>query len=274
MWHWITANKEWLFSGAGISILAAGWWFLKKPSLFGASPVPAAPTPSPVQQTNTNSVIQSPVINVNLPLSDPKPEPAKIEASGRTIDAKPEEEPDLRPRIYSLPPRITHVSENNDPEEGNGGIIEGGDSLRAVVATFRMKKPSPDGNDTYLTARLSYLTTEDIGIRDIVKEIHRVNYGTWLDEEYNLVKMRITDTKELVLIIQAKGDDACLAVQDNRHSTGRYNGLAYHRLQPNDGSFFVDVTLVDGNHGPVIVYTYKIDVDPLTVHEIIRVPKI
>jgi hypothetical protein len=35
----------------------------------------------------------------------------------------------------------------------------------------------------------------------------------------------------------------------------------------------VGVTLVDANHGPVITYTYKIDVDPLRVHEIIRVPR-
>ncbi len=137
-----------------------------------------------------------------------------------------------------------------------------------------MKKPSPDGNDTYLTARLSYRTKENLGIREIEREIHRVNYGTWLDEDYNFVRMRITDTRELVLAIQAEGSDVCLAVQDNRYSLDKYNGLAYHKLELHDGSFFVDVTLVDGNHGPVIVYTYKIDVDPLKVHEIIRVPRL
>ena len=277
MWNWIVVNKQWFFSGAGISILALGWWFVRKIWVHG--PSAAAPV-----QTNTNSVVQSPVINVNLsqPLpSEPKIELPRIQSPAssapkpmRPPDPEPEEEPDLRPQIYSLPPRITHVSENNDPENGNGGIVEGGDSLRAVVATFRMKRPSSDGNDTYLTARLSFRTRENIIIRDIEKEIHRVNHGTWLDEEYNLVKMRITDTKELVLVMQAEGDVTCLAVQDNRHSASRYNGLAYHRLEPHDGSFFVDVTLVDGNHGPVVTYSYKVDVDPLKVHEIIRVPRL
>jgi hypothetical protein len=54
----------------------------------------------------------------------------------------------------------------------------------------------------------------------------------------------------------------------------KYNGLAYHKLEPNTDPFYVDVTLVDGNHGPVITYTYKIDVNPLKVHEIIPVPKV
>jgi hypothetical protein len=101
-----------------------------------------------------------------------------------------------------------------------------------------MKKPSPDGNDTYLTARISYRTKENIVIREIEREIHRANYGTWLDEDYNFVKMRFTDTKELVLAIQAEGSDVCLAVQDNRHSPNKYNDLAYQKLEPHDGSFF------------------------------------
>jgi hypothetical protein len=276
MWHWIAANKEWLFSGAGISILAVGGWFLKKLRLFAPSPLVAAPTNAPVQEANTNSVIQAPVINVSLAQPSLTPQPTvspEPKSDSPKVEAKPEEEPDLRPQIYSLPPRIIPVSENNDPEEGNGGIVEGGDSLKAVVATFRMKKPSPDGNDTYLTARLSYRTKENIVIREIEREIHRANYGTWVDEDYNFVKMRITDTKELVLAIQAEGSDVCLAVQDNRHSPNKYNGLAYHKLEPHDGSFFVDVTLVDGSHGPVIVYSYKIDVNPLKVHELIRVPR-
>lgn len=287
MWNWIVVNKQWVFSGVGVSIVAGLLWLLRR-SFFG-NPVLAAPAPIPPptqtqNQTNTNSVVQAPVINVNVPLPPPseaKPEPSpELRATppsqtvSKSAPSALKEERDLRPRIYSLPPRIVHVSENNDPEDGNGGIIEGGDSLKAVVATFRLKKPSPDGNDTYLTARLSYRTKEDIGIREIEKEIHRVNYGTWLDEDYNFVKMRITDTKEVVLAIQAEGSDTCLAVQDNRHSTTKYNGLVYHKLEPNTDSFFVDVTLVDGNHGAVILYSYKIDVDPLKVHEIIRVPKL
>jgi hypothetical protein len=262
LWHWIAANKEWLFSGGGIAIISIGYWLFRK--LFGS--------PSS-QQPNTNSVIQAPFIKIELPQpsapqptlpAEPKSDPPKLQ---------PKEELDLRPQLYSLEPRIIPVSENDDPEDGNGGIVEGGNVLRAVVAVFRMKKPSPDGNDTYLTARLSYRTKENIVIRDIEKEIHRVNYGTWLDEDYNFVKLRITDTKELVLVIQPEGSNDCLAVQDNRHSSAKYKGLAYYKLEPHDGSFYVDVTLVDGNYGPVVGNSYKIEAHPLKVHKIIRVPR-
>jgi hypothetical protein len=275
MWNWIILNKQWVFSGFGVSIVMGVLWLLRR-TIFGNPPIPATspPTPAP-SQNNANSVIQSPVINLNVPLpsppSEPRPEPQATSLPQPTREPAPEEERDLRPKIYSLHPRIANVSEV-DPDEGNG-IVEGGNQMKAVVATFRMKKPSPDVHDTYLTARLSYRKKEDIGIRDIEKEIHRVNYGTWLDEEFNFVEMAITDTKELVLALQVESG-VCVAVQDNRHSTTKYNGLAYHKLEPNGDSFFVDVTLVDGNHGPVIAYSYKIDVDHLRVSEIIRVPKL
>jgi hypothetical protein len=265
MWNWIMLNKQWVFSGIGISALAAAWWLLKKVGTLGSA------SPASSAQTNANSVVQSPVITVNFP---PSPAPASAAAPVPDAQARPlpaAQEPEIRPQIYSLTPRITHVSEV-DPEEGTG-IIEGGNDLKAVVATFRMRKSSSDGHATYLTARLSYRPHEDIGIRDLAKEIHRVNYGTWLDEEFNFVEMAITDTKELVLVMQAHGGGVSVAVLDNRHSATKYNGLAYHRLELDVDSFFVDVTLVDGNHGPLVTYTYKIDTDPLAVHEIIRVPR-
>jgi hypothetical protein len=34
MWHWPGQNKEWLFSGAGIPILAVLVWFIKKEFLW------------------------------------------------------------------------------------------------------------------------------------------------------------------------------------------------------------------------------------------------
>jgi hypothetical protein len=270
MWDWIVQNKQWVFSGAGVSIIAAVLWFLSK--LFRPEPKTPAPTSA------SNSVVQAPVISVapvfhsSYPAESPqvtKPD-AQI---APTLPARrtPPEEDDPGPKLYSLPPRIVGVSEK-DVEEGTG-ILEGGEALRAVVATFRMKKPSTDGHATYVTARLSYRTTENIIGREISREIHRVNYGTWVEEEFNFVEMTLTDTKELVLVLQATGDAQCVAVQDNRHSTTKYNGLAFHKLEPHADSFFVDVTLVDANYGPVITYTYKIEVDPLKVHEIIRVPR-
>jgi hypothetical protein len=30
MLDWINQNKQWLFSGAGITVVAAVWWLIKK----------------------------------------------------------------------------------------------------------------------------------------------------------------------------------------------------------------------------------------------------
>ena len=65
-----------------------------------------------------------------------------------------------------------------------------------------------------------------------------------------------------------------LAIQDNRHSRNKYKEFTPQELKPNTDSFFVDVSVIDSNQGFVTSYTYKIDLDPLKVHEIIRVPTI
>jgi hypothetical protein len=269
MRDWIIQNRQWLFSGAGISILVVLWWFLKK--LFH-------PEPNPVPAPANNSVTQAPVISVvpvfNLPsqaspLQEPKPESAPALA----------EEVDPRPKLYTLPPRIINVTMKDVGEDDGGlyeedaGIFEGGDGvLKAVVATFRMKQPAADRHTTYLTARLTYRVTENADLREIFREIHRVDYGTWLGEEFNFVEMTLTDTNELVLVLHAAGE--FVAVQDNRHSRNKYKEITPKKLEPNTDSFFVDVALIDSNHGFVTSYTYKIDIDPLKIHEIIRVPRL
>lgn len=270
MLDWIIQNKQWFFSGAGIAILGGLWWVFKK--LFHPNP-----KVSPAV-TNNNSVIQSPTISV-APVIHVSPSAAYPPQELKS-DTNPKEEIDPRPKLYTLEPRIINVTlrdvgeDDGGLDEGDPGIFEGGDGvLKAVVATFRMKQRAADKHNTYLTARLSYRVMENIYIREVPREIHRVDYGTWLGEEFNFVEMTLTDTKELVLVMHAAGG-RFLAVQDNRHSRNRYKEFTPQELKPNTDSFFVDVSVIDSNHGFVTSYTYKIDVDPLKVHEIIRVPAI
>lgn len=56
MLDWIGQNKQWVFSGAGITVLAAVWWFLQKLLRTKSYPAPAS--------INNNSVTQAPVISV------------------------------------------------------------------------------------------------------------------------------------------------------------------------------------------------------------------
>jgi len=258
MWNWLAQNKEWVFSGVGLTVLAVGCWLVKR--IFtrksAASPI--------------NSVTQAPVINVapvfNLPHT--KSEKPKNESSAASTARPAEEALDGRPVLRSLPPRICFLTESED----GYGFIEGGDSLRAVIATFRMYKPSADPRGTQVIARLSYRTKSDFGIRETLEEVHRVNQGMWVDEGFNSIEFTLTDTKELILAVDGGGK--CIAIQDNRHSVSKFKQPSVYEFGKDVDAFFVDVTLVDELYGVIITYTYKIEINPLKVHEIIRVPTV
>jgi hypothetical protein len=75
MWEWLTQNKEWVFSGAGLTALGVVWWVFTR--LLGPR---RAPTPVPAP---ANTVTQAPNITVsptfNLAQGSLSPEPPKQE---------------------------------------------------------------------------------------------------------------------------------------------------------------------------------------------------
>src|SRR5258708_22429111 len=257
MWNWLAQNKEWVFSGVGLTVLAVGCWLVKR--IFTRTSAR-----SPI-----NSVTQAPVINVapvfNLPQTTTE---RPMNESSAAPTARPDVEgQDGRPVLRSLPPRICFVTESED----GYGFIEGGDSLRAVIATFRMYKPSVDPRGTQVIARLSYRTKSDFGIRETLEEVNRVNQGMWVDEGFNSIEFTLTDTKELILAVEGEGK--CIAIQDNRHSVSKFKQPSVYEFGKGVEEFYVDVTLVDEFCGAIITYTYKIEIKPLKVSEIIRVPR-
>jgi hypothetical protein len=261
MWNWLALNKQWVFSGVGLTVLAVGWWIVKW--IFKGRHATRHVAASP-----TNSVTQAPVITVApiIHLSPTASEKLKNESTADLTASTAKEGQEGVPVLRSLPPRICFVTEREDGD----GFTEGGNSLRAVVATFRMYKPSTDPRGTQVTARLSYRTKSDFGIRESWEEVYRVNYGMWIDEGFNSIEFTLTDTKELILAVE--GDGKCIAIQDNRHSLTKFKQPSVHVFRKEVDAFFVDVTLVDEFYGAVITYTYKIETSPLRVHEIIRVP--
>jgi hypothetical protein len=132
-----------------------------------------------------------------------------------------------------------------------------------------MKTPASDDDEANITARLDYRTVTDLGFRQVPNDIHRVNYGMWLNEDFNFVNMGIADTKEVVLLV-AGSDGVFVALQDNRQGITRRDPTSVFQFPANLESMLVDVTLVDENHGPIIKYTYKLRTNPLAVAEIIR----
>lgn len=222
---------------------------------------------------------QSPVINVSPTFNvsqaihgaDDANHPAPLTSATPPSDSG-DDSKDRGPRLYSLPPRICELNLSSEWGPFTEGRNAGGAVMKAIVATFRMAKLSADRRGTFITARLSYREEEHFGIRADFREFHRVNQGAWVDEEFNSAEMTLTDTKELILVLEDGGKFA--AVQDNRHGVSKNAGLLVRALEPRGESFFVDVTLVDEYFGPIITYTYRIDANPLRVHEIIRVPRI
>jgi hypothetical protein len=135
-----------------------------------------------------------------------------------------------------------------------------------------MYKPSADPRGTQVIARLSYRTKSDFGIRETLEEAHRVNQGMWVDEGFNSIEFTLTDTKELILAVEGEGK--CIAIQDNRHGLSKFKQPSVYEFGKDVDAFFVDVTLVDEFYGAIITYTYKVEIEPLKVHEIIRVPRV
>ncbi|MGA8220560.1 MAG: hypothetical protein WB780_02825 [Candidatus Acidiferrales bacterium] len=217
------------------------------------------------RKTATNAVTQSPVITVsptfNLPQLVIAPENPQKKSPATAVPRSADRVETNRPELYSLKPRICFVTDEDD------GFTEGGNVVRAVLATFRMRKPSSDRRGTNIAARLSYQTTSNIGTRQSWTEFGRVNHGNWLDEDFNSVGFTLTNTKELILAMEL--EQTLVAVQDNRHSVSKRKEPSYFALEAT--KFFVLVTLVDEISGPLITYTYEIRTNPLTVAEIIRV---
>jgi hypothetical protein len=77
MWDWIVQNKQWVFSGVGIAILGALWWFINK--FWPRRETPQAPAPVLTTQAPTTTI--APVITMNptihIPMQSPAPEAPK-----------------------------------------------------------------------------------------------------------------------------------------------------------------------------------------------------
>lgn len=247
--NWLSAHYQWVIGVVLVPIIA----IIIKHWLDSS------------RKAATNTVTQSPAITVsptfNLSQAIVAPEAPKKESPTTAVSRSADRVEDGKPELHSLVPRICFVTDEND------GFTEGGNAARAVLATFRMRKPSSDRRGTNITARLSYQTKSEMGTREIWKEFGRVNHGNWLDEDFNSVTFTLTNTKELILALEL--EQTLVAIQDNRHSVSKRKEPSYFALETD--RFFVLATLVDEIYGPLITYTYEIRTKPLKVFEIIRV---
>ena len=225
---WLTQNRHWMFPGIGVLGLVVLWWSFRRLSGISSG---SSEFRSSQSETSANP-------------------------AGMPVIAKVE-----KPKTYSLDPRICYVREGE-----SGGLTEGGDSVKAALAAFRMTNSSAE-RDTRITAHLLFYSTATTGDEEISTEIGRVNYGLWIDENLNSARFDTGDTKELMLVMGEGGQ--FVAVQDNRHESNNLGAPSYWELEPD--TFFIDVTLADEVYGALATYTYKVIKEPLKITRIIRV---
>jgi hypothetical protein len=122
MWTWIAQNKEWVFSGIGVAFLSVLWLLLRR--IFSGPPT----TNNTV--TQSPSIVVSPTINVpgNFPNHSSYVAPLR---SAEQIEAE-------RPTLYTLPPRICFIRENEGRE-----FTEGGGAQSLTIRESCLRDPLP-----------------------------------------------------------------------------------------------------------------------------------
>lgn len=97
MWEWIVQNKQWVFSGAGITVLGVLWWLVAKFWPKREAAISTTQSPTTVQSTNIAPVItMSPTINFPIEHRVPVPEPPKLVAPPPlAVPAAPKPRPNI-----------------------------------------------------------------------------------------------------------------------------------------------------------------------------------
>ena len=237
MWQWMIQNKEWLFSGAGLTALGVVWWLISKWRHSNHEP--------PQANAITNAVVQSPNINVNptiniSPQSTPeavKPEPMRdatvvvIARPNLKIEAIKIGKPCLQEDVWTLTPR------HGIPKREYKGLL-------ADVANV----PTASGNIKDVTVKASL-------------QVGTKNYSPlpWLGEYTNAVRLEPAARKTILL---AAGDDEQMGpwffVLNHRERYNQLNdpsAMDWTNMAPIP-SHPLEILLVDVDSGEVVA-TFK-----------------
>jgi hypothetical protein len=158
MWHWVAQNKEWLFSGAGITLLVILWGIVKKLSAKGKPVVSPLPEFSP-----TGNGVTAQRLNINVspnisPVISPiiSPTQSNTQAHAESIRPSAQAGPDIK--AVNFKAMFAH------------GLGEG---KSCFVISFRN-----DGlrDATNVMAHIGYAAGS--GQRMLV------DYGRWIEHEY------------------------------------------------------------------------------------------
>jgi hypothetical protein len=259
---------EWVFSGIGVLIFSSAVKFLwrNRPQYVLVEPKAESVTQNPTMHQSP-TLNQSPIVTQSPSLTQSPHIHLHIGEDKSPVSVSNHLSPPARskPVIEALKPRIAKVV-LADSEIATRGhrIIEKDDEEehdQAIIAAFRMKKSS--SNAVRLVARLEFHANPPEGPAKIIPPVvHHVHYGMWLDEGCNHVWMTLTNTKELVLLLQEHPSGKLAAIQDNRPSEGRSDVPSLRELP---SVVTVGVILADDDFGEICSFVYEIKSNPLRV---------
>jgi hypothetical protein len=249
MWGWIVQNKEWVFSGAGVTAFGVLWWLLTKfwPKREAAISTVQAPTTS-IAPVITNTI--------NFPIEPRAPEPPKQIAP--PIQLAPAS-PKPRPNLCIEATKIGKISLEGDIwrlfKPNTGGGYQRQKPYRALLADI-----SNVPNDETHTARAT------------IRAAIRMDYGgrqrtysplPWLEECSNLVYLETGARKTVVLAV---GEDsktgAWTFVLNHKKDFGGGSEMDWTNLCPIPSDLPFDILMMDMNTGAVLskfVYLWTFD---------------
>jgi hypothetical protein len=206
MWEWIVKNKEWVFSGAGLTTLAVLWWVVTKFWPKREAAIGTTQTPTAVQAPNTSIapiITMNPTINF-LDRRAPEP-PKQVAPPAPAVPTAPKPRPNLSIEAIKV-----------------GKISLEGDiwTLRQVFGRHTTPKRA-------LLADISNVPTEEThAAKAAIRAAIRMDYGgrqrtysplPWLEEYTNLVHLETGARKTVVLAV---GEDS---------QTGAWSFVLNHR---------------------------------------------
>jgi hypothetical protein len=230
MWDWLTQNKQWVFSGIGLTVLGLIWWVLK---WFGSQSEPATSPANTV--TQSPSLTQSPSITVSPTIHVTHPQPPQTPRQ-QPRPAIPRSQPNL---ICLGPETIrAHFFDNTREQYFYRSADEKGTFI--LIVCFRNE---PKG------VRAEYVRV-NVLYRD--KDGNEIGTGipraSWLGEHMEIMDFHVGDSHCAVLVVLDRLERDLSNLMKERRST-IYGDVVETGVYPlRDDLKTIEVRLLSGDN--------------------------
>lgn len=257
MWKWVVQNKEWLFSGAGLTALGIIWWVLAKLRGSRREPPPATSI------TQAPTITVSPTFNISQETRTPEPPkqeppaapPSPVARANLKIEATKVGKIYLQGDIWTLAPlEASRAMPYKGPYRGLfadvANVPTGAGSIKAVkvkaVLTIQLRSYSP---------------------------------LPWLEEYTNAVSLEPAARKAVILAV---GEDRPVGAwhfvlnhRDRHGSLNEPSRMDWTNLAPILSDLPLEVLLVDVNSGELVAkFEYLWTFDANTNWPFLKIPPI